>query len=182
MIIGCDLGNRSTNGLALIDNASLNILEYKYIRYDRTPYHHRKEIVQIINDWIEKYYLGLKDYILFEKINLYRGGYISKLSNIVSLAFLQATLINEFSERISISEVNVQTWKAKILKSKTATKDDAVRYVTLRFPYVNLDLVIKHKRKEDEIIKCHDLADACCIAEYGVRCNIEISKNTVNFT
>lgn len=181
MIIGCDLGNKSTNGLALIDSASLSVIDSAYILYDKEPYYHRKDIISIIRDWIEKYNLGKDDYILFERINLYRGGYISKLSNITSLAFLQATIINEFSEVIGIAEVNVQTWKADVLGSKVATKEDALRYVGLKYPNVNLKIIKETKRTRKEIM-CHDLADACCIAEYGIRNPLEIVKNKVNFT
>lgn len=97
MIVGCDLGNKSTNGLALM--SGIDIIDYKYIKYDKTPYWHRKEIVEVINNWIVKYNMSDNDSMLFERVNLYRGGHISKLSNIMSLAFLQATLINEFSDK-----------------------------------------------------------------------------------
>lgn len=149
-------------GLAIrsIDN---ELLFYENIPYDSsTPWEHRQKIVKEIEKLNEEY---IFDTIIFEKINLYRGGFISHLSGILSLCRYQSTLIDKFSGKYDIYQVNVQSWKSKILGSSKATKDDAIAYVKKNYPEVNLQREIVHKRKENEIIESHDLADAICISE-----------------
>ena len=105
------------------------------------------------------------------------------MDNIISMAFIQATIINEFSDDISISEVHVQSWKCKVLGSRSAKKEDAVKFVETNYPNVNLDILVEHKRKENEIIKNHDLADAICIGLYGnITTKKKLDDNLVNYT
>lgn len=169
MIIGVDLGNKSRNCIAVMDS-NYKIYEYSSLTYndkETTPYEHRQKICKQIYEYIEKYKLTKNDWLLFEKISSFMHGYRSKLTNITSLAFIQATLINEFSDLISISEVAVVSWKAKVLNNMGGTKEDAIDYVKKYYPEINLDIIEHHKRKGDIIVKNHDLADAICIACYG---------------
>lgn len=165
MIIGIDLGNKSRNSIAVMDGDKL--LEWSRLTYDGSisTWQHRKNICKQIREYIDKYHLTKDDYILFEQIFFNRG--FSRMANVTSMAFLQATIINEFSDYISISEVHVQSWKSKVLGQRSATKEDAVALVENRYPDVDLSVVIPHKRKDDEIIKDNDTADAICIALYG---------------
>ena len=125
--------------------------------------------------------LNKDDYILFEEIAFYRG--ISRIYNIVSMAFLQATLINEFSDRISISAVHVQSWKSKVLGNRSAKKEDAVAFIESKYPQVDLDIVVHHPKKGDEITKDNDTADAICIGLYGSIANKKkLDEKLVNYT
>lgn len=179
MIIGVDLGNKSRNSIAVMDEQN-NLIEYSRLKYDGSisVWQHRKNICKQIQEYIDKYSLTKNDYLVFEQIFFSRG--LSRMANVTSMAFLQATIINEFSEQISICEVHVQSWKSKVLGSRSATKDDAVKYVEEHYPQVNLNIIIPHKRKEDELVKDNDTADAICIAVYG---NIAKEKlKLVNYT
>ena len=184
MVIGIDLGNKSRNAIAVMDGEKL--LEWSSLVYDpktTTPWKHRKAICEQIHNYIKKYYLNMNDYIVFEKVNLFMRGYNSRLANIMSLAFIQATIINEFSDLISISEVNVMTWKKEVLKNGKAGKEDSVKFVEETYPQVDLNVVIEHKRKENELTKDNDTADAICIALYGNKTNQNnLQKHLVNYT
>ena len=184
IVLGIDLGNKSRNSIAVVDK-DLQLLDYARHMYDGScsVWQHRKNICKQIQDYIDKYHLTKDDYIVFEKINLFVGSRISRLDNITSLAFIQATIINEFSEQISISEVNVQTWKSKVLGSRSATKEDSVNYVEEHYPQVDLDVIIPHKRKEDEHVKDNDTADSVCIGIYGqIADPKKLKENIVNYT
>lgn len=120
--------------------------------------------------------------MIFEKVNLYVGQHISKLNNIMSLAFIQATLINEFSDDCEIIQIDVRSWKARVLGSAKADKDDAINYVRNHYPDVNLEILVEHKRKDNEIIINHDLADSICIGIAGCRMYSELKiKGKVNY-
>lgn len=183
MIIGIDLGNKSRNSIAVLDEQS-NLLEYSRLKYDpktTTTWQHRKNICKQIQEYIDKYHLTKYDWILFEQIFFSRG--YSRMANITSLAFIQATIINEFSDKISISEVHVQSWKSKVLGSRSATKDDAVNFVEEHYPQVDLNIVIHHPKKGDEISKDNDTADAICIGLYGNLVDIKkLEEHKVNYT
>lgn len=181
MIIGIDLGNKSRNSIAVMDGDKL--LEWSRLTYDGTisTWQHRKNICKQIRIYIDKYHLTKDDYILFEQIFFMRG--FSRMANVTSMAFLQATIINEFSDDISISEVHVQSWKSKVLGHRSATKEDAVALVENKYPEVDLNVIIPHKRKEDELVKDNDTADAICIALYGsIVDKKKLDEHLVNYT
>lgn len=185
MIIGIDLGNKSRNSIAVMNN-KLKLCDYSSLKYDAkqtTPWEHRKKICKQIQKYIDKYHLTKKDWILFEKINGFMHGYKSKLVNITSLAFIQATIINEFSDKISIAEVPVVSWKTVVLGNRAAKKEDSVAYVEKYYPKVNLTVIVEHKRKATEYLKDDDTADAICIACYGNKVSIDkLEERRVNFT
>lgn len=181
MIIGIDLGNRTRNSICVMQGDKL--LEWSRLNYSdsESAWHHRKKIIKQINEYIKKYKLTKDDYMLFEEIAFYRG--ISRMYNIVSMAFLQSTLINEFSDKISISAVHVQSWKSKVLGNRSAKKEDAVAFVEKNYPQVDLNIVIHHPKKGDEIVKDNDTADAICIALFAQKVDIELlNKHKVNYT
>lgn len=183
MIIGIDLGNKSRNAIVVMNNDG-KLLEVSSLTYDPknvTTWQHRKNICAQIKEYIKKYKMTKNDYLLFEQIFFSRG--LSRMANVTSMAFLQATIINEFSTKISISEVHVQSWKCKVLGGRSATKEDAVDFVEKNYPEVDLDIVVEHKRKDTEYLKNHDLADAICIAKYG--CIVDkkkLDEHLVNYT
>lgn len=181
IVVGIDLGNKSRNGISVIDSNQEKLLDYSYLSYTDSPnpYTHRKKIVDRIREYINNYKV---DVIIFEKVNLYVGRHISKLNNIMSLAFIQATLINEFSEDCEIIEVNVMSWKSRVLGSSRADKNDAINFVRKYYPDVNLEILVEHKRKDNEIIINHDLADSICIGIAGCRMYSELKiKGKVNY-
>lgn len=146
-----------------VRNADGELLAWDYVPYDsKTPWEHRQKICKKIDELNDKY---IFDTLIFEKINLYRGGFISHLSGILSLCRVQSTIIDKYSSRYNIYQVNVQSWKSKILGSAKATKEDAINYVHKNYPDVNTDVEIIYKRKENEIVDNHDMCDAICISE-----------------
>ena len=184
MIIGIDLGNKSRNAISVVDGT--NLLDYSSLKYDSkltTTWEHRQKICKQIQAYIDKYSLTKNDYIIFEKVNMFMRGYNSKLSNIMSLAFIQATIINEFSDKISISEVNVKTWKKVVLGNGNAHKEDSVKFVEENYPQVDLNVIVEHKRKPTEYLKDDDTADAICIGLYGNKVTKQqLDEYLVNYT
>lgn len=180
MVIGVDLGNKSRNAIVVFDGK--NVLEWCSLNHSdsSSTWEHRKKICKQIKEYIKKYKMTKKDYLVFEQIFFSPG--LSRMVNVTSMSFLQATLINEFSNKISIAEVHVQSWKSKVLGSRKATKEDAVSYVAKNFPNVDLTLMVEHKRKGVEIIQNHDLADAVCIAQYGYIVGFDVvNEHLVNY-
>ena len=181
MIIGVDLGNKSRNSIVVMDGTKL--IEWSRLNYSDSAnaWEHRKKICRQIKEYIKKYNLTKDDYLLFEQIFFSRG--LSRMANITSMAFLQATIINEFSDMISISEVHVQSWKCKVLGGRSATKEDAVTLVEKNYPEIDLNILVPHKRKGNEIIKDNDTADAVCIALYPNYVDEKkLQEHLVNYT
>lgn len=181
MVIGVDLGNKSRNSIVVLDGTKL--IDWSRLNYkdSANAWEHRKKIIKQIKEYIKKYKLTKNDYLLFEQIFFSRG--LSRMANITSMAFLQATIINEFSDKISIVEVHVQSWKSKVLGSRSATKDDAVALVETNYPEIDLDIIVPHKKKGDEIIKDNDTADAVCIALYPTKVDKKkLDEHLVNYT
>lgn len=181
MIIGIDLGNKTRNSICVMQGNKL--LEWSRLNYDnsKSAWHHRKKIIKQIKNYIKKYNLTKDDYILFEEIAFFKGK--SRMYNIVSMSFLQATLINEFSDKISISAVHVQSWKSKVLGNRSANKEDSVTYVEQHYPQVDLNIIEHHPRKGDIIVKDHDTADAICISLYGAMVDKKkLDEKLINYT
>lgn len=180
IVLGMDIGGKTRNGFCVMDSKSGSILSTEYIIYDNkgTPLDHRQKLLNQIEFYISVH--GL-DCMLFEKINLFRGGGVSPLANIVSLCKVQTSIIDKFSNELIISEVPVQTWKSKILGSGKATKDDSINYVKSNYKKVELDIPNPSKKYPDRIDVNHDLADAVCIALYGCRFPDEIKNRKVNY-
>jgi len=168
-ILGIDIGGKTRNGFALIDSENGNLIKYSDIPYDKkgTPLLHRQKIVQEINEYLSEYKV---DNIVFERINLFRGGFNSRLSSIVSLCKVQTSIIDNFSDKVIISETDVRHWKSLVFGNGNAEKEDALKYVKTFYPEVNLKIDRKPTKKDPSTyIENHDLADAVCIATYGVK-------------
>lgn len=160
-IISIDLGNKSRTAIVCM-NFNRKILDYKvtYINDYKDARTHRIEIVKIIKEFLTKF---KPESIVFEKINLFVGNRVSLLANIISLARIQTTIIDNFSDDCKIYAVPVQSWKKRVLGNAKADKNDAINYVNKNYPDVDLNFVIEHKRIDNEIVINHDLADAICI-------------------
>lgn len=180
-VIGIDLGNKSRNSICVMRDGQL--LDWSRLNYSdaESAWQHRKLIVKQIKAYIKQYNITKDDYLLFEQIFFSKG--LSRMANVVSMSFLQATIINEFSDKINIVEVHVQSWKSKVLGHRSATKEDAVNFVKEHFPSVDLEITVHHKRKGDEVIVDNDTADAICIACYPQYVKPEVLKShLVNYT
>ena len=96
---------------------------------------------------------------------------------------MQTTIINEFSDICDIYQVDVRSWKARVLGSANADKSFSLMYVKNKYPNVNIyDEIVHPRNKEIEIQLNHDICDAICISEvlkfeYGIL----QTKNKMNF-
>ena len=162
-ILALDIGGKTRNGFALMDIETKELIETSYILYDTklTPLDHRKKILAEVQRY---YYNNEVDAIVFERVNLFRGGRVSPLANIMSLCKVQSTIIDNMSDIVDIYDVPVRTWKAISLGSAKADKDDSIKMVEKLYPTIELKLPKYKKKESNEFVYNHDLADAICIA------------------
>ena len=162
-ILALDIGGKTRNGFALMNIETKELIETSYILYDTklTPLDHRKKILAEVQRY---YYNNQVDAIIFERVNLFRGGRVSPLANIMSLCKVQSIIIDNMSDIVDIYDVPVRTWKAISLESAKADKDDSIKMVEKLYPTIELKLPKYKKKESDEFVYNHDLADAICIA------------------
>lgn len=183
--IGIDLGNKSRTGIAVMSSDNYTLLHHEYTVYNqqeyRSPLAYRMHICDRIMSCISNYDA---DYLLYERINLFKGGGISPLANIISMCKLQTTIINNLSEEITICDVDVRSWKSKVLGSGNAGKDASIDFVHREYPDVDLNIIVNHPRKKiTETIINHDLADSICIARASIILGEDwMDKHKVNFS
>ena len=91
--------------------------------------------------------------IIVERVKLFRGNHISKLSNIESLSRLVAGITDATFDICPIYDVEVRTWKAQVLGNISKDKEYSINYVKLMY----------------KIEASEHLADSICIAIYGIR-------------
>lgn len=162
-IMGIDLGGSTRMGIALIDNNNGELLDYSTIRIidTKTPLAHRLKLIDKIHEFNDRYKV---DILLYESIRLFSKGHI-QLPTILSLNKVQTTIINEFSNTFPIYQVDVRSWKSRVLGNANLDKYESIKYVTSKFPQVNvLDEIIKPIKKETILELNHDLCDSICIA------------------
>lgn len=127
-ILAVDIAGKARNGFAL-RNSDGDLLWWNTLpKLKENPVEHRRKIVKIIKECMEKYQV---DVILYEKINLFRCSKIS-LPSILSLCKVQTSILDNFSDKATIIEIPVQSWKAMVLKNyggAHADKDSAVNWV-----------------------------------------------------
>ena len=163
-ILGIDLGGASRNGVSLYDNIDKKLQYSSTIkRYNaKTNLEHRQNVINELK-YINNEY-GI-DIIIFEAIRLFSYGKI-QLQTILSLNKMQTTIVNEFSDICDIYQVDVRSWKSRVLGSANADKSASLMYVKNKYPQVNIYDEINHPRnKEIEIQLNHDECDAICISE-----------------
>ena len=180
-VLGIDIGGASRNGLALYSNTNKKLLYHDTIkRYEaKNNLEHRTNVISEMKKIDDEF--GI-DIIIFEAIRLFSYGKI-QLQTILSLNKMQTMIVNEFSNICDIYQVDVRSWKSRVLGSANADKSFSLMYVKNKYPNVNIYDEIYHPRiKETEIQLNHDLCDAICISEvlkfdYGILQD----KNKMNF-
>lgn len=163
-VLGIDMGTSGRSGLALWDSNANSILEYATIsrHNSKTNLEHRQNVLKAIHKINEKYPI---DILIFESVRLFSYGHI-QMGTILSLCKMQTTIINEFSDKFDIYQVDVRSWKARVLGTAKADKNESVRYVQNKYSHINLlDEIVKPIKKEIVLEINHDLADACTISE-----------------
>lgn len=127
-ILAVDIAGKARNGFALRDSNG-ELLWWNTLPKEKVdPYIHRQKIIKIINECFLKYDV---DIILYEKINLFRASKIS-LPSILSLCKVQTSILDNFSDKATIIEIPVQSWKAMVLHNyggAHADKDSAINWV-----------------------------------------------------
>lgn len=173
-IISVDIAGKARVGVSCFNLQSKKLVNYTSLDFDRktSSREHRDKILEGIYSLSD---IEDLEAIIFERINLYRNSKIS-LPSILSLARVQTSIIDEFgSESCKIFDVNVQSWKAKILGSRTATKEDSVRWALSNYPRTK-DLIRLPDDKKGNKVYNHDLADAICIGKFLVDVGLKSDK------
>lgn len=142
------------------------LLCWNYLKYDsKNPVEHRQKLTRILLDYFETYKY---DIILYEQINLFRRGLIN-LSSIISLARVQTTILDNFSDKCKIVEIPVRSWKAMVLKNyhgANSDKDDAINWVIdneIEKNNKDIDLLVTTGGTRKQYLEFnHDMADAIC--------------------
>jgi hypothetical protein len=180
-VLGIDMGTSGRSGLALWHSNANSILEYTTVsrHNSKTNLEHRQNVVKAIYDINDKYPI---DILIFESVRLFSYGRI-QMGTILSLCKMQTTIINEFSDKFDIYQVDVRSWKSRVLGNANVDKDESIRYVQNKYPHINLlDEIVKPIKKEILLEINHDLADACAISE-SLKYDYSIlqDKNKMNY-
>lgn len=165
IICAVDIAGKARTGIA-IRNDNGELLCWDYLKYDSpNPCIHRKKLIRILQNYYDIYKY---DIILYEQINLFRRGLIN-LGSIVSLARVQTSILDNFSDKCKIIEIPVRSWKAMVLKDyhgASSDKDDAVNWVIdneIDKNGKNIDLLVTTGGPRKQYLEFnHDMADAIC--------------------
>jgi len=144
-VLGIDASTVSC-GFAIVDGKQL--LQWRHLPLKGSQTHkERRRLVALRCMKLEAKYKP--DLIAIERLRLFHRGMI-KFETIVALASLWAII----SDAVSVPTFTVptQTWKRVVLGRGNATKDDSVAWV----------------KREYGIDVNHDVADAICIARFGL--------------
>lgn len=163
-VLGIDMGTSGRSGLALWESSANSILEYKTVsRHNaKTNLEHRMNVLESIRSICKHYPV---DILIFESIRLFSYGRI-QMNTILSLCKMQTTIINEFSDKFDIYQIDVRAWKSRVLGNANVDKNESIRYVQNKYPQINLiDEIVKPLKKEILLELNSDLADAVCISE-----------------
>lgn len=149
IVCGLDIGGASNNGICVMNESGkiIKLLEVPF--KGKTKGEHRRFISSLVRRVVIE--TEATD-ILLEAVRLYRGGHISPLADIMSLGKLTGSIIDSCYDICNIHQVQVNSWKSRVLGSKNATKDDSVSFVL----------------KNYGIKVSHDVADSICIARCGI--------------
>ena len=151
ILMAIDIGGASENG-------STNMNEKEQILYTEAfPYVkkfgkgiHRRSISHHIKELVLQYKVTR---IIVERVKLFRGSNISKLSNITSLWGICVGILDSVQGLCDVYDVEVRTWKSQVLNNISKDKEFSINHVKLMY---NMDM------KEHQ-------ADSVCIAIYGIR-------------
>ena len=166
-LLSVDIAGKARNGFALRNDNGELLWWDTLPKLKETPVEHRAKIVKIIKKCMDQFPV---DIILYEKINLFRCSKIS-LPSILSLCKVQTSILDNFSNKCTIIEIPVQSWKAMVLKNfggAHADKEGAINWVieneiekhNLDVP-ITVEVGVRKKTTEFN----HDLADAIAMSE-----------------
>lgn len=179
-VLGIDIGGSTRMGLSLYDNVEHKLIAYDTVKYnDKSNLEHRKNLINSIHKMYSDF--GI-DILIFESIRLFSKGHI-QLATILSLCKVQTTIINEFSDSFDIYQVDVRSWKSRVLGNANADKNESIIHVTHKHPEVNLlDETVKPRKHEILLELNHDLADSIAISKC-LRYDYSIlqDKNKMNY-
>lgn len=150
-ILALDIGGATRNGWAIIDEKE-KLIDHGHVDFGKksTKGEHRRYISSFVKDLVLDYKIDL---VVVERVRLFRGQNISKLSNIESLSRLVGAITDKIYNLCPIKDIEVRTWKSKILNNISKDKTYSVNFVLNQY---NIEVV-------------HDEADAICLAVYAAR-------------
>lgn len=160
VVCGLDIGGASTNGICVMSDSGKIIKVIEVPFKGKTKGEHRRFVASLVRKVAQE--TGVTD-ILLEAVRLYRGGHVSPLADIMSLGKITGAIIDSCCDICEIHQVQVNSWKARVLGNKSATKEDAVNFV----------------KKTYGLNVCHDVADSICIARCGIYFE-DVMKNKNN--
>lgn len=156
--MGIDIGGSSRNGIAIV-NENEELIYSTNVPYDRKKGvgFHRRAIAEFVRQLIKKFPI---EAIVIERVKMHRGKRLSKLADIVSLSKSTAGILDRTFDLCKVYDIETVSWKAQVLGTRSATKEDAVNYIKSRY---GIDVP-------------HDEADAICEALYLKR-NYNLPEN-----
>lgn len=150
-VLGVDASTVRCGFAVATDDPDSPLLYYMSMSFKSSDPHRmrRLQVKQAVRELVKQWE---PDFIILERIRMFHQGHIS-LDTIVRLAAMWGAIVD--ATRVDVFSVNTVTWKAAVLGNGRADKTAAVKYV----------------EKKYSIKATHDLADAVCIAEYGLNPN-----------
>ena len=148
-ILGIDLGTRHF-AMCFMSEHGIYHLEELDMSKEKSHKVRRRMVWGLLSELDKDEHIVKPDIVVLEKIILFHKSHIN-VDTIKRLGGLSHLVIDHYWESDSY-EVPVQSWKASVLGSARATKEDAIIYV---------------KDKYGVETKNDNLADAICIAECG---------------
>lgn len=152
IVVGID-ASTTRCGFAVMDDRrsrdkSLRLVEYFSMQFKKELHKARRrnvrtEVRRLVYKWAP-------DFVVLEQLFVGRAGKISALT-IIRLAAMWGTIVD--ASKTDVVQVHIPTWKRTILGSGRADKRASVAYVDRTYG----------------LSVTHDLADAICLAEYGLR-------------
>lgn len=151
VLMALDIGGASENGITIMNEAEQIIYKESYLFNSKLGKgQHRRNLSQHIRELCVLYKVQR---IIVERVKLFRGNHISKLSNIESLSRLVAGITDATFDICPIYDVEVRTWKSQVLGNISKDKEYSINYVKLMY----------------KLETSEHLADSICIAIYGIR-------------
>ena len=150
--MGVDIGGSSRVGIAIVNDKDKLLMSgnIPFVKKEGVGSHRRK-MTKHIRQLVEEFDVGA---IVIERVKMHRGKRLSKLSAIVSLARAGVGVFDAvYDLECKVYDIETVSWKAQVLGTRSATKEDAVWFV--KNVYKNT--------------VPHDEADAICQAIYLAR-------------
>ena len=151
ILMAIDIGGASENGITIMNEKEqiLYTEAFPYVKKFGKGFH-RRSISHHIKELVLQYKVTR---IIVERVKLFRGSNISKLSNITSHWGICVGILDSVQGLCDVYDVEVRTWKSQVLNNISKDKEFSINYVKLMY---NMDM------KEHQ-------ADSVCIAIYGIR-------------